>query len=721
MAAAEGNGSRKASVSELRRENTVLRESATEVAASLDLMQERLVELELGLEDRGWRRLGGEIEREFSREALRDIAYLSRLYYLKNPLIRRAVDVQRFYVFGQGVTISASYAPLNDVVQAFWDDRRNAAEITSHQAQGMREVDLQLAGNVFLPCFTDPVSGRVRVRSIPFDEIAEVIKNPDDRNDPWFYRRDWMRRELDSAGKMHEVRTTAYYPALGFRPAPGRRIEQIDGKPVKWDAPVLHVKVGGTGDMTYGVPEVYPALDWAKAVKQDLEDYATLKRALARYAWNLTVKGGAKTIAAAKAKIGTTLGSGGAETTERNPPGPPGATFISAADGAQLAPMKTAGAQPTPEEGRAMRLMVAAAVGVPETILMGDADVGNLATAKTLDRPTELKIEDRQELWTSVFRTLLDHAARTMAEATSPVVELPDAVLEDLAGTETPDTLPDQRLVITATDEGGNPYRADVDVDWPPVVEHDQVATIEALVKGATLGTGQQVGMIPRKALARKIMATLDFDDIDALLDQLWPEGSDDQAVAQGFEPAMPLGPAFGFGGDPADPQAMAGDDGQAFAAALREFRDTIAPMAERWVADHPERAAAAEELKEYMAGLVTTVLAERFARLEEASRAATTESSDRVAAAVESVRAATTETRAAVVDGMTRVAEALAAKPIHVDATTTVAAGAITHTTNLHQSERGGEVVERTFERDDEGRIKSPVTEVHRPLDDAR
>ena len=52
--------------------------------------------------------------------------------------------------------------------------------------------------------------------------------------------------------------------------------------------------------------------------------------------------------------------------------------------------------------------MVAAATGLPESFF-GDVSVGTLATARSLDRPTELKFHSRQTLWADVLRDLLGY------------------------------------------------------------------------------------------------------------------------------------------------------------------------------------------------------------------------------------------------------------------------------------------------------------------------
>src|SRR3972149_3205378 len=128
-------------------------------ADTVDLLQERMAELEFAIEDAGWQLLDQSTQREFSHEGLRKIINLSRISYLKNPIIRRGVDVQANYVFGQGVEFEAQDPAVNEVVQAFLNDAKNRAEFPSHQARTLKEVDLACEGNVFFVYFTDPSTG----------------------------------------------------------------------------------------------------------------------------------------------------------------------------------------------------------------------------------------------------------------------------------------------------------------------------------------------------------------------------------------------------------------------------------------------------------------------------------------------------------------------------------------------------------------------------------
>src|SRR5258708_6064280 len=64
------------------------------------VLEERLAELELQLEDTGWIRQAAYTERDFTRDGLRRICRQARLYFLKNPLINHGVHLQANYVFG---------------------------------------------------------------------------------------------------------------------------------------------------------------------------------------------------------------------------------------------------------------------------------------------------------------------------------------------------------------------------------------------------------------------------------------------------------------------------------------------------------------------------------------------------------------------------------------------------------------------------------------------
>lgn len=488
---------------------------------NLEMVTERLAELELAMEDEGWLKLDFMSAQEFSRAGLGKIIKLARLMYLKNPLINHAVDVQSHYVFGQGMAVQAAHPLVNDAIARFLDDPKNKVELTGHQARMQKEVELAVTGNLFLVFFASPVTGRVRVRSIPVEEIAEIICDPDDGKTPWYYKRVWSEQGFNaSSGLASPAQKTAYYPSWEVNPK--EALKGIGGNPVM-EYPVYHVKVGGHEGMRFGVPEIYSALDWARAVKEDLEDFATIRRSLSRFAWNMTTKGGPKGVAAAKTKLETTLGALSSTSGETNPPPTVGSTFIAAEGAATLTPVNTRGAGMLPDDARMLWLMVSAGTGIPETILAGNAEVGNLATAKTLDRPTELKMRARQELWRDVYGRVLDYVVDRAALANEG----------ELKGKLEYDEDKKPYVVLTDDPDTGDPINRQINIGFPGILERDTNAHVDAIVKAATLDGKPQAGTMSNKTTARLLLTALGVEDIDGELEAMFPEGQDTATEAR--------------------------------------------------------------------------------------------------------------------------------------------------------------------------------------------
>lgn len=696
--------------------STLLDEGPGYIPTNSRPLVERLSELELSIEDSGWLREAAWNDRDFSREGLKRVLRLARLSYLKNPLIHRAVEVQSYYVWGQGVEMRSADDAMNELIQDFLEDQGNQSELTSHQARSEKERELQVTGNLFFVFFTQPATGKVRVRTIPVDEVLSIITNPDDAREGWYYKREWVAERLDIATGIATPNVQyAYYPDWRYRPA--TKPPMIGQYPVFWDTPCYHVKVGALRDMRFGVPEIYAALDWARAVKQDLEDYATTKRALARFAWNMSTTGGAQGVANAKTRLGTTLGTG-EPLSEANPPALTGSTFIHG-EGTHLTPIRTAHQQPSPDEGRRLWLMVASATGLPEcyasdtevltergfilhqdwtpgtrvacfnpetrqcawehpaslsthdyngdmvhfknaqtdilvtpnhrmwtaravqwklagargriaalvggplvqrdatddgsaltyrawhietaqaildqprdagwkvtsavrfaepvaetdaeisylkpehvttvpyagfvscfsvptgiyvtrrnkqvaiqgNTFFGEASVGSHATAKTLDRPTELRMRDRQVLWADIFKDILRFVIEQAAAAPH----------NDVGASLSVDSDGNREVILDGADEKGKPRQARIDVMFPPMLERDALQRVGSIVQAVTLGGFPSAGTFDKRTIVQLLLEAIGVDDIGDKLDILAPEDGTPL-----LPPVLPLPPGSG-------------------------------------------------------------------------------------------------------------------------------------------------------------------------------
>lgn len=465
-------------------------------SGAVAVLKERLAELELALEDRGWKRQIAMSNMEFSRYGIQQIILISRLYFIKHPLIRRGVQISAYYVFGRGVEIGSQNPKADAVLKDVFEDPRNACEL-SHTGLVKKEEQLSTDGNLFWALFVSVDDGSLQVRCIDATEIEEVICNPEDSSEAWYYHRRYMATAFNPAtGVVSPTPQECWYVALGYEPPKG--LTKIAGKPLMMDPktgapiPILHKKRGGLPKWKFGCPPVYGAIDWARAYRHGLEDYCSVKRAHARFAWGVETQGGIPGIAAWKQTLATTLANN--ETNvEQNPP-PVTASALITGPGNKVTPFKVAGMQDSPEELRRVLLMICAHFGLPETFF-GDASTGSLATAQSLDRPTELKFLETQEDWRETLQTLGTYALFCSGMAVNGKLK----------------------------EAGAKASEIKVDVTFPSILEHDITSMVTAIVDAMTLNGFQTTG-IDEKVGITMLLEQLGAQDPKEIAEEMYPE-----------------------------------------------------------------------------------------------------------------------------------------------------------------------------------------------------
>lgn len=461
-----------------------------------ETFQENLARLEDSQEAGEWKRISFNVEREFTRPGLDDICDLSRAMYLSHPLIKRLVNVTTYYTFAQGVTRKAMDDRVQkEVLEPHLADEGNKRELYGHAARILTDVDQLVEGNVFMALFTD-LEGNVKLRSFPTKQIREIYHRAGDSRDITFYRRSWSEQIFDeNTGSTKSVQNEALYPDYLYQPRV--RPKKIGRMEVHWDSPIIHKKSGGMKDMMFGIPETYAALDWARAYRKFLENWHTLVASLAKFAWNATTKG--SKIKAGKEKLRSQLED--SDTFEDDNETVAGGVFLGK-PGEKLDAIPKTGAHTSAEDARPSRLMVAAAGDIPDTILSGDVDVGNFATSKTLDRPTWLRMRNRQfterDWEQAIFRYLIDAKVRA----------------GKLPGT------------IKYEPDGSNSYvdpgvDSEVKVAFPPILQEDTLDMVKAIIAAATLEGKTEAGTLPPEQVSKMLMETLEVEDIDSVLSEL--------------------------------------------------------------------------------------------------------------------------------------------------------------------------------------------------------
>lgn len=510
---------------------TMATERAHAAENMVEILTEGFAQAELMLEDTGWRRLTGSSDMEFSRDGLQRAAEVSRVMAVADTLIKRGLALRHAYIWGQGVTVSAEDTgaegtqDVNTLVQALMDDDGNKRALFGAQARETLERALGTDGNVFIACFTNPLTGYVQLRTIPFDEIQDVITNPEDASEPWFYKRIWSEEHTDlTTGQPTYATRIEYYPAVGYYPT-AHRVQRIQGDPVHWHTPIYHVTVNGLSGWKFGIGDAYTALTWARLYRDFLLDWATLIKSLSQFAWRATGK---------KSKAQKAREALQRRPNAQGPDGNPnnvGATFVADPD-VSLEAIPKHGATIDSESGRPIATLIAAAMGVPVTTLLADpGQTGARAVAETLNFPTRVMMGQRQSVWGEAYRAIFGHAIRAAVKA-------PRGPLQ---GSFTRDPYTGREQMTLAGGSTGT-----INIDWPSLEDELPIDTLmNAIVKADTTRT------VPKLEILRLILKAFTVENADEIIEQVTDDNGDF------IDPYMSAGQAavdaFRDGRDPAD------------------------------------------------------------------------------------------------------------------------------------------------------------------------
>jgi hypothetical protein len=131
------------------------------------------------------------------------------------------------------------------------------------------------------------VTGDVDVTIIESDEIDDVLTDPDNKRAPWYYLRTYRAREMMPDGSVRQIERNVAYPALGYRLKRYPDSIRLGGRTYATQADVFvqAIAVNEPSGSVRGLGDAFPALAWARAHKEFLEQWAVLMRALARFTW----------------------------------------------------------------------------------------------------------------------------------------------------------------------------------------------------------------------------------------------------------------------------------------------------------------------------------------------------------------------------------------------------------------------------------------------------
>ena len=410
-----------------------------------------------------------------------------------NPLIKRGMTLRSAYIWGLGVEVTIKDKKDNgqdvqSILTRFWDDKRNHP-ICSTDGQLEREAELGTGGEVWLALVTNEKTGRVIVRPIAYNEVTDIITNPEDKFTDWFYLREYVA--VKDKKTVREL-----YPSLGYWPSVREKVVTDEmakqfGRPgltntvIRWDAPVRKVMVNKLGDR--GLGDTFASIPWAVAYKRFLEAWFKLMQSLAKFAWQAKTRGDKGADVARKIKVAMAAAEESGKSVIADP-------------NTQLEAISKSGATFDADSGRPLAGMAAAGLGFPVTLLLADPGVtGARAVAETLDEPTALEMGLRRKLWTRVFQDITDWVVDSAVRA------------KVLTGTVVRDG--DMEIVTLPENDGRT-----VEVAWP---DYDSTSVKEAL-EAASIAQGMD--LIPPLILAKYVLEKLKITSMDEILDSITDE-----------------------------------------------------------------------------------------------------------------------------------------------------------------------------------------------------
>lgn len=383
-----------------------------EVIAELEHRNEELAEsmtqLRLAVDDIGWKPLGvHQSTEELPLDTIKKAAETCRALATINPLVKRGIAVRTSYIWGGGVQLGQR--------SERWYNRSVRRTIGDTVAQLELERSAASDGNLIF--LVDTVQRTVQ--RVPFHQMSGTVTAPDDNETVLYYKRtytefstDLSNVNVDGTLPTQEVRHV-WYPSEELEARP---VDSIANVPVDRTKRIVHVAFNRQVGWTWGVPDVFAVVFWSKAYKEFLENCATLQKAYARFAWKVT----------SSTKKGTSrVATKMAEPPQRDPvTGNYNNVGASVALGAGQDMQALQTVRPVDfSSGLPLASMIAAGLEIPLPMLTSDPGSGNRATAETLDEPTKLAMESRQQLMDDVIRRIKELLGAPETEIEWPPVD----------------------------------------------------------------------------------------------------------------------------------------------------------------------------------------------------------------------------------------------------------------------------------------------------------
>jgi len=344
-----------------------VRERAAEILFG-DVIERRVASAVKVVDDRWWSQIGGavgphDLDWHERQSGLKDALQAWR----ENPLAFRIVSLTTDYVVGSGIRILSGVPWVQEFIQRLWAHRRNRLGMRMHRWCD----ELSRSGELFLVLSTNAADGMSYIREVPASRVDRVETDPDD------YEMELRYHEIRSVGDV-DGRWWVQAEASG-----AERLPQV----------MLHYAINRPVGCVRGQSDLSPILGWLTHYKGWVEDRVRANRYKNAFLWQVTLKNATRDQIVAK-------------RSQYGRPPKPGSILITDENEEWRTVQPELQGWDAANDGKVIRLMVAAGAGVPLHFL-SEGESATRATAAEMGDPTLRHYYHRQLFFCEMLKDIV--------------------------------------------------------------------------------------------------------------------------------------------------------------------------------------------------------------------------------------------------------------------------------------------------------------------------
>jgi len=332
----------------------------------------------------------------------------SRQQWLYSPLAQWSVQTWTNNGLGEKVSVTCN----DEKAEELWDEVWHNSAIFDDDAIQELSNNVLVDGEIYMAAFVSIADGTVKFELLDSDEIKEIVTNPDNKNEPLYYKREFTGPTMSTNTLYYPDWHTYFYHEEDLAKAQlaadavvtvSESMSQNNGTSVF----VLHIAHNRKSSKSlHGWPILGIAAPYLSAHKEFVETRLTVARNKASYVSEEVVQGGSRAVAAVRGRFDSQLGTAGAGYTDANPAPVPGSRLIHNSSATHTEFPMTTGAGDASEDNKVFSWMALIGAGLFPTT--AGLDTSRWATAVAMDKTQAVQWARYQSFWSCQFKKMVE-------------------------------------------------------------------------------------------------------------------------------------------------------------------------------------------------------------------------------------------------------------------------------------------------------------------------